>query len=406
MRTLGAVLALAVLLAGKVESAESLNEIRERHRLDIEKTEISVSGVSAGGWMAHQLHIIHASNIKGAAIVAAGPYHCAGSPSFTCNWAPYGWFWPHDTCQATHICSSFARNYFGFPHYYFGPPDHEDSLSSSEKEAERGTIDPIGGLKGDRVWLFTGESDRMVPQEVVEQLRQYYEALFAHADVQNPPGSIAYVDDQDVEHSMVIHVPGSPEDNRCLEFSQPYINDCDFDAAGRLLSHIHQPSSPDEPGLVRPQHGDWKADNLLEFDQTGFFNLDGESISMHAIGHLYVPEACQNGASCRLHVALHGCDQHQEAVESDECVERGECPALFFFKDAGYNEWAEKNNIVVLYPQNTPWGGAAAAAKNPHSCWDWWGYSDGDYFRRSGKQIRAIAGMINALVGQDLLLPD
>lgn len=123
---------------------------------------------------------------------------------------------------------------------------------------------------------------------------------------------------------------------------------------------------------------------------------------MHAIGHVYVPDACKSGASCRLHVALHGCGQHQEAVETDECVKRGECPALFFFKDAGYNEWAEKNSIVVLYPQNKPWGEAPDG--NPASCWDWWGYSDNiNYFRRSGKQIRAITRMINAVVGDNLL---
>jgi hypothetical protein len=403
MRALATALTIFLLLTGNVESADSLNQIRARYALNIDKGKISVSGVSAGGWMANQLHIVHSNNIMGAAVIAAGPYHCAGNQSLICEWTPYGWIWPHDTCQGTHICSSFAKNYFGFAHYYFGPPDHNESLNSTETEARNRTIDPISGLKGDRVWLFTGKSDRMVPQEVVDQLRQYYSELFARSDVQNPQDSMIYITDQDVEHSMVISVPGPPKDNRCLEFSQPYINDCDFDAAGALLSHIYKPRSPGEIGLVKPQHGDWKPGNVFEFDQTAFFGSDDESISMHAIGHVYVPEACKNGASCRLHVAFHGCDQHQEAVAADECVKRGECPALFFFKDAGYNEWAEKNSIVVLYPQNAPWGRATDGAKNPHSCWDWWGYSDVNYFRRSGKQIRAIAGMINVLVGEHLL---
>ena len=384
-------------------SADSLNQIRERHGLNIDKGQISVSGVSAGGWMANQLHIIHSRNIMGAGAIAAGPYHCAGSSGFICNWTPYALMWPHDACQAIHVCSSFAKNYFGFPNYYFGPPDHEELLNSTETEARNRTIDPISGLKGDRVWLFTGKSDRMMPQEVVDQLRQYYAALFARSDVQNPQDSIVYISDKDVDHSMVISVPGPLEDNRCLKFAQPYINDCDFDAAGQLLSQIYHSNSSGETALVEPQHGDWKPSNLFEFNQTDFFNSDDESISMHAIGHVYVPEACKKGAFCRLHVALHGCDQHQEAVEADKCVKRGECPALFFFKNAGYNEWAEKNSIVVLYPQNTPWGGATDSSKNPHSCWDWSGYSDVNYFRRSGKQIRAIARMINALVAEDLL---
>ncbi len=39
--------------------------------------EITVSGLSSGGYMANQLHIAHSTQIKGAAIIAAGPYGCA-----------------------------------------------------------------------------------------------------------------------------------------------------------------------------------------------------------------------------------------------------------------------------------------------------------------------------------------
>jgi poly(3-hydroxybutyrate) depolymerase len=164
---------------------------------------------------------------------------------------------------------------------------------------------------------------------------------------------------------MVVDIPGDPGENRCLEFSQPYINDCDFDAAGELLTHIYHPTSPGAPPLVTPEHGDWNPDYLYEFDQTQFFNAGDERTSMHSIGHIYVPESCRNGASCRLHLALHGCDQHQEAVETDPCVVGGQCPTLLFFENAGNNEWAEKNRIVVLYPQNIPWGDDTDGAKNP-----------------------------------------
>lgn len=376
--------------------------------------------------MANQLHIIHSTNIMGAGILAAGPYHCAGSSqdahcSLWSPWPPlYAWMWPHDTCQAMHVCSNFAQNTFakfafGWLNYYWGPPHHEKSLESTEKEARNGTIDPISGLKGDRVWLFTGKSDRMMPQGVVDQLRQYYTALFARPDVQNNlQDSLVYIEECNVDHSMVINVPGQP--NRCVKFGQPFINDCDFDAAGRMMTFIYGLNSvaragggcPAETGLGRPEYGDWKPSNLFEFDQTEFFEENDDSVSMHAKGHVYVPEECKNGASCRLHVALHGCEQHQEAVEEAGCVKDAkdeECPALFFFKDAGYNEWAEKNSIVVLYPQNKPWGEPTDAdpSKNAYGCWDWWGYSGENYFRRSGKQIQAIARTINALVGENLL---
>jgi hypothetical protein len=67
-----------------------------------------------------------------------------------------------------------------------------------------------------------------------------------------------------------------------------------------------------------------------------------------------------------------------------------------------YNEWAKNNRIVVLYPQvvaENYW------PVNPQGCWDWWGflYTGPDYAILSGKQIKAVAQMINTLVREDLL---
>ncbi len=44
--------------------------------MDIKET--SVSGLSSGGFFAVQLQVAHSSIIKGAGIVAGGPYNCAG----------------------------------------------------------------------------------------------------------------------------------------------------------------------------------------------------------------------------------------------------------------------------------------------------------------------------------------
>ena len=82
---------------------------------------------------------------------------------------------------------------------------------------------------------------------------------------------------------------------------------------------------------------------------------------MHAVGWLYVPTDCKDGApaaaKCRLHVAFHGCEQYQDKIDDD------------FYWDGGYNRWAEANDIVVLYPQTTQ------ASVNPNRCWDFWRYS-------------------------------
>ena len=60
-------------------------------------------------------------------------------------------------------------------------------------------------------------------------------------------------------------------------------------------------------------------------------------------------------------------------------------------RNAGFNRWAEANNIVVLYPQT----GAQAV----NSCWDWWGYDDANYAKKSAPQMTAIVAMIERLAG-------
>lgn len=57
---------------------------------------------------------------------------------------------------------------------------------------------------------------------------------------------------------------------------------------------------------------------------------------------------------CKLHVAFHGCEQTLADIGSD------------FVVSAGYNSWAEANNIIILYPQ------AADNLLNPKGCWDWY----------------------------------
>ena len=55
-------------------------------------------------------------------------------------------------------------------------------------------------------------------------------------------------------------------------------------------------------------------------------------------GEVFVPEGCElAGSGCKLHVFLHGC---------------GVTPTFPVFTEyAGFNEWAVKNKIIVLYPK-------------------------------------------------------
>ena len=129
-------------------------------------------------------------------------------------------------------------------------------------------------------------------------------------------------------------------------------------------------------------------ENLFEFDQTAY--VWGKS--MGPKGYYYAPKACQDGRKCRLHVAFHGCSQTLGNVGTK------------FVVHAGYNEVAEANDIVVLYPQ------VKTSTLNPVNllgCWDWFGYNEPTisldkvrFATKEGDQIAAVWKMIQDLTNQ------
>ena len=69
--------AVALALAGAAQAAAPLPS------LNIDKSRITVSGLSSGGFMANQLGYAYSSTFKGVGVFAAGPYMCAGHSSYT-----------------------------------------------------------------------------------------------------------------------------------------------------------------------------------------------------------------------------------------------------------------------------------------------------------------------------------
>lgn len=353
---------------------------------------ISISGVSSGGFMANQIHTAHSAKFMGVGIIAAGPYQCASVNSgFGDFLGSYKELW-----NAVYVCSHQANQtpLVGFLQPFLGPPDPRESVAAASAEAKRGTIDALENMRGDRIWLFSGTEDTLVPPSVVAATGDYYTEILATL-TDEVEDRIAYVNNVNVHHAMVIARPG---ENNCLDFALPYINDCDFDAAGELLSFIYR-----DPEATFKEPVEWERQSLIAFDQTEFFpestssdEKESGSISMNDVGHVYVPVKCRNGAECRLHVALHGCEQYQEQIES-ECVRDGKCLPLFFFEATGYNEWAEANDTIVLYPQATVWNGPSLTRTNPKGCWDWWGFSGEAFATKDAKQIRAIESMVDRL---------
>ena len=176
----------------------------------------------------------------------------------------------------------------------------------------------------------------------------------------------------------------------------------DVDLAGAILKQIYGEEAL-KAGRVTVQENEVQAFNQRQIfgalSPTPYTAL--QLASMAKDGYVFIPEACKQGSECKLHVAFHGCRQ---GGQTD--VRTGHSGNLLS-KYAGYNEWAKANNIVVLYPQVRAWNGNLNNPPiNPRGCWDWWGqdYTHENYHTKHGIQIKAVARMINVLVGDEQLL--
>jgi chitodextrinase len=324
---------------------------------NVDVRETSVSGLSSGGFMAVQFDVAFSSFVKGAGIVAGGPYYCARG----------------DVQTATSVCSCVP-----FGCFMPGMIDTPALIRITDQNAGRGLIDPVANLARHRIWLFSGTADTAVPPRVMNELDTYYRNYI-------DPSQIAYENRIPAEHAQ----PTDDFGSSCGTRADPYINDCDYDGAGQLLRWIYGPLSPRNDGALDG--------SFVQFDQTEFL-ANSASHGMDTTGWAYVPAACREGEPCRLHVVFHGCQQYQ----SRRYFQPGAGMTTFgttYVRNAGYNEWADSNNIVVLYPQ------AIASSGNPNGCWDWWGYDDPNYALKSGRQMATVKGMVDRVTAGFVSLP-
>lgn len=340
---------LFLWLACSLESrAESLHDLSRKLHLD--PTQTSVSGLSSGAYMAMQLQVIHSKSIRGAGIIAGGPYRCAAGKYLRSRFDLTGSYAMLNICMHASPITIWHRP----------SPDVNFSIRETERLAAAGLIDDPSHLAKQKVWMLSGAKDLLVPSSIMDTLQTYYQHFI-------PAANIHYIKHPNASHGMLTENQGG----RCHLSRPPFINDCDFDAAGALLAQIYGQLQPKATAL---------ATNLYTFNQQEFFDVADKSVSLHPNAHLYIPTACKQGQRCRLHIAFHGCLQTEGLI------------GAAFYTQAGYNEWAEANHIVVLYPQAKVW------IANPQGCWDWWGYSGEHYADKQGKQIVALRQMMHALL--------
>jgi poly(3-hydroxybutyrate) depolymerase len=350
-------LGCAMFVAGQAEAQSSA--ALSGYNADI--GESSISGISSGAFMAVQFGTAWSSVIKGVGIVAGGPFWCAKADS-------------DDFINNFTLPLMTAQGPCGTP----GPP-HEmsDFFGKADAKSASGDIDSLQFVSRQRIYLFHGTNDTVVARSVTDAAADFYRHYLGEAN----RGNLYYQAAIGAGHSLV--VAGDPRNggpNACNANASPFIDACGYDQAGIVLRHIYGALNPPNPGPLRG--------TIKRFDQSVYTKPDiPDALSLGDTGFVFVPGECEDGAPCRVHIALHGCVQDFGDVDHH------------FIDDTGYNAWADSNRLIVLYPQTTK---SSFLPFNPLACWDWWSYIDhaDSYVTKSGAQIRTIKAMLDALTAR------
>ncbi|WP_322042430.1 PHB depolymerase family esterase [Paraburkholderia sp. J67] len=309
--------------------------------------QVTVSGLSSGAFMAAQFSVAYSHSIAGAGIVAGGPFYCAG---LNPNGGPDRFLITASTLCMTPMGTA---------------PSGASAFKAAQRFAANGVIDDVANLKRQRLYIFTGASDKIVLPKVVAQTRAFYRSAGV------PDAQVAYVDNINAGHALIT---ANRTDLACSANAPPNLNNCNFVQSHNILRQLYGDLAPPSPKL---------GGELLDFDQTEFFKRERTGLS--DVGHVYIPADCLT-QTCRVHVVFHGCTQ-----EDSRLGDR-------FFTTTGYNELADSNRIVVLYPQIR-----TDARRNPKGCWDFWGYTSNhpaqpDFYTKSAPQMAAIDAMVQRLL--------
>jgi hypothetical protein len=298
--------------------------------LNLDSSQTTISGVSAGAFMATQMAIANSRLFAGVASVAGGIYWCSEGDLN----AALG------TCMKTPQDLRVDR--------YLKKVMSEERLKN---------IDPIQFVLRQKLFLYASPKDTILNPIATVKLQQFYSKLI-------PVQNMTLRTQINSDHGFPTLSFGA----NCTKGDIPWLLKCNYDLAGDILKTMYGP--------LRPKKAT-KRSSLFAFDQQEFRSSDS---LMANEGLIYVPEPCRAGQKCRLHVALHGCKMSPEFA------------GYTFATNSGYNEWAETNNIVVLYPY------VRMSFFNPNACFDWWGYTTSDFANKKGPQIQSLEFMIQRLL--------
>jgi len=227
-------------------------------------------------------------------------------------------------------------------------------ITATDTFAKQGKIDDTSNLRKSKVFLFSGKKDTVVNPQVMEKCRQYYSHYVDTANIKTEFTLSA-------EHTF----PTENYGNACTMRASPYIGKCSYDGAGTVLNWLYGGLKPKTTAL------DSNIKSIKQKHATG----------LAATAYYYLPTGCANNkTACSLHVAFHGCVQDTKTIQDK------------YYTKTGYNEWAESNNIIILYPQ-----AESVILKNPNACFDWWGYGSSNYAVKDAPQMDSVWDMIKSI---------
>ncbi len=299
--------------------------------LDTQK--IAVSGLSSGGYMANQFHLAHSKWVDKVGIIAAGPYYCANN----------------SIKEALEKCVT-KRSI-----------DIDKNLTiQAELYSKNAEIDPLEEVSNSKVWILRGKKDKTIASEVTDALFTQYQNWLGQEQLR-------YINDRPFGHNF----PTLENGKECEESTSPFIGNCNYDAAGEMLNFLYGPLLPRTSQATG---------ELISVDQQQLGGSAAKSLAKE--GYVYIPKTCQQGEICQVHINFHGCQQNQETI------------GLTYITENGLNNWADSNQLVIVYPQTK---NSMFMPLNPKGCWDWWGYTGSAYATKAGSQIMAVKNIVNSL---------
>ena len=184
-------------------------------------TDVTVSGLSSGAFMAVQVHIANSKTVRGSGVFAGGPYYCAKGSMMTAL----------TTCMST-----------GFG---IDIPGIKRQMQAYEKA---GKIDAVSNLSGQKVFIFSGKSDSTVCNKVAVEGEKLYKDLGASVETKY---------DFAASHTM----PTKDYGTLCTLSMKPFIGKCNYNGAFQALNSLYDDK-------LTEGSGKYNKSNLYSVSQT------------------------------------------------------------------------------------------------------------------------------------------